>query len=133
MIFFIFLFFFVFFAIVFLAIQSVTRIDADSSATERYLSPSVSGIDVEKHGDIEEVDSVVKALRERAENPFFSSSKSDQISTLASSIARVSKDVRIIKLEMLVFKMMIAAVSLLMGMIAAFLALTGSVSGFFGS
>lgn len=132
LIFFLFLFFFVFFAIVLLAIQSVTRGSSSDAEIERLMKPSVNAAEVKKHGNVNDINSVISAFKERADNPFYTSSGSVQIGTIAGAVSKLSKELRIVKLEMLVFKMMIGAVSLLMGMIAAFLALTGSISGFFG-
>jgi hypothetical protein len=124
--FFLFLFFFVFFSLVFLGIQSATRI----SSSRHYVDESSVGVglsEVQEIGDANDLSNIISATERRARNTFFSLGSENRLAAMSDRISQISAALSRIQLEMFVFKMMIGGLALLMGLISAFLALTGTV------
>lgn len=127
MIVFLFLFFFVFFAIIFFGIQSVTRLGLNEDGKDGEISIAVTASDVAEIGDMSNVSTIISAMEMKANNSFFALRLDGRVSRLVNTVDELTKLVAEIKMEMMVFKLMIGGLALMMGLITAFLALTGNV------
>ncbi|WP_299771280.1 hypothetical protein [uncultured Tateyamaria sp.] len=125
MTFFLFLFFGVFFALLLIGIQSSSGLRLPNHSQS--INPAVGKQDVEKFGDVEQIENVILALQKRGETLAYTGNQASQNSVLAYNYQALKEDVEAIKVQLFAFKLIVSGFAFVFGFAAAFFALTGEI------
>jgi hypothetical protein len=126
------LFFFVFLAIVLFGIMGAANLGSPKIEYLDVLDPGVNLNDVVAKGNTNDLNSIIAAMEEKAESPFFELHARQKIGVLSGSVADLAKRVHVLEFQRMVFVLMLSGLALVLGLAAAFIALTTEISALFG-